>query len=658
MNKKAIQDLIEISRFYGRQKDYTLAGGGNTSWKDDTVIWVKASGASLAEIDEDGFAVLYREKVRVTGIKAYSRDEQVRETEVKADLEAAAVDPSRMKRPSVETSFHELIRYAFVIHMHPTLTNALMCSQNAKKLSRELFGEEAMYIGYAPGYELFKKVSAEISLYRNRFGKDPHIIFLENHGVFVSADTTNEVKTLYAHITNTIASRLLNMEEIKELDIPPMVSSFLPAMRMMVAGDERFITARMRHNNLHRHFYTDRESFSRCSLPFTPDIIVYCKSAYLYLENTANPESILNEFSIKLEEFRARYHYDPKIVMIRNYGLVAFEESAQAAETALDVYEDLLKISYYSENFGGPHFLGEKEIQFIDNWEVENYRRKISKGSGAGSPADQRVVVITGGAQGFGGGLADMLVADGANVVIADMNKEAGQKKASELKALCRRNDVCFVAVNVADPVSVSSLVEETVKQFGGIDVFISNAGILHAGGLDEMDPATFSLMTKVNYEGYFNCAKIAGEVMRLQSAHCKNRYFDLVQINSKSGLRGSNRNFAYAGGKFGGIGLTQSFALELAPYRIKVNAICPGNFFEGPLWSDPDKGLFVQYLRAGKVPGAKTIEDVRRFYEKQVPMGRGCRVEDVLKALYYIMVQNYETGQAIPVTGGQVMLN
>lgn len=131
----------------------------------------------------------------------------------------------------------------------------------------------------------------------------------------------------------------------------------------------------------------------------------------------------------------------------------------------------------------------------------------------------------------------------------------------------------------------------------------------------------------------------------------------DIIEINSKSGLSGSNKNFAYAGSKFGGIGLTQSFALELAPYGIKVNAVCPGNFLDGPLWSDPEKGLFVQYLKAGKVPGAKTVADVRAFYEAKVPLGRGCRIEDVAKAVLYIIDQKYETGQAVPVTGGQEML-
>ena len=172
------------------------------------------------------------------------------------------------------------------------------------------------------------------------------------------------------------------------------------------------------------------------------------------------------------------------------------------------------------------------------------------------------------------------------------------------------------------------------------------------------MTAETFDLMTRVNYTGYFLCAKYASAVLKRQSAYGPGYFTDIIQINSKSGLRGSKMNFTYAGGKFGGIGLTQSFALELMDYRVKVNSICPGNFFDGPLWSDPERGLFVQYLRSGKVPDAKNIADVKRHYEKQVPAGRGCTVADVMKAVYYVIEQEYETGQAIPVTGGQVMLS
>ncbi|MFA5656972.1 MAG: SDR family NAD(P)-dependent oxidoreductase, partial [Dysgonamonadaceae bacterium] len=198
-----------------------------------------------------------------------------------------------------------------------------------------------------------------------------------------------------------------------------------------------------------------------------------------------------------------------------------------------------------------------------------------------------------------------------------------------------------------------------TVCNFGAIDCFISNAGVLRAGDLEHLSPEDFNFVTTINYNAYFYCTKVVSRIMKLQTKFASNNYFaDIIQINSKSGLRGSKANFAYAGGKFGGIGLTQSFALELAPFRIKVNSICPGNYYDGPLWSNPENGLFVQYLKAGKVPGAKTVEDVKEFYLAQSPMRKGCSPEDVTKAILYLIDQTGETGQALPITGGQVMLN
>jgi NAD(P)-dependent dehydrogenase (short-subunit alcohol dehydrogenase family) len=288
---------------------------------------------------------------------------------------------------------------------------------------------------------------------------------------------------------------------------------------------------------------------------------------------------------------------------------------------------------------------------------VENYRKKVSQGSGSQGQVRNKVIIVTGAAQGFGAGVANMLFHEGANIVIADLNRKKGEEFAKELNLRGQKNSAIFISANVGDAPSEERMISQTVFAFGGLDVLISNAGILRAGSLEEMTPETFELMTKVNYSGYFLCAKYAKPVMKLQNQYNPDFYMDIVQVNSKSGLKGSNKNFAYAGGKFGGIGLTQSFALELMPFNVKVNSICPGNFFDGPLWADPENGLFVQYLNAGKVPGAKTINDVKAFYEAQVPAGRGCTSEDVAKAILYVIDQHYETGQAVPVTGGQNML-
>lgn len=262
-----------------------------------------------------------------------------------------------------------------------------------------------------------------------------------------------------------------------------------------------------------------------------------------------------------------------------------------------------------------------------------------------------KTVLITGGAQGFGKGIAEAFAKEGAFVAVADLNYEGA-------KAVADAIDGVALSVNVAEEDSVARMVRNASLALGGIDIFINNAGIVRSGSLEVMTKEDFELVTSVNYTAYFLCAKYVSAVMKVQHAFAPDKFYDIVQINSKSGLSGSNRNFAYAGSKFGGIGLTKSFAMELAPYRIKVNAVCPGNYLDGPLWNDPEKGLFVQYLRAGKIPGAKTVDDVRRYYEGLVPLNRGCRVIDVARAVFYACEQEYETGQAIPVTGGQNMLN
>jgi NAD(P)-dependent dehydrogenase (short-subunit alcohol dehydrogenase family) len=280
-------------------------------------------------------------------------------------------------------------------------------------------------------------------------------------------------------------------------------------------------------------------------------------------------------------------------------------------------------------------------------------RSSLTKGRIAG-----KIIVVTGSAQGFGKGIAEALAGEGAVLVIADINNDASRRVAADICNRHGKGTAIAIRTDVTSEESIRELLAETVVTFGGIDVFISNAGILKAGSLEEMDLRSFDLVTKINYRAYFLCTKYASRYMKIQQRFKPDYYSDIIQINSKSGLEGSNRNFAYAGGKFGGIGLTQSFALELSEHNIKVNSVCPGNFFEGPLWSDPHTGLFAQYLRTGKVPGAKNIEDVKRFYEGKVPMKRGCSVRDVVTAVLYIIDQCYETGQAIPVTGGQIMMH
>ena len=653
-----IKNLIDISRYYGQQKEFVIAGGGNTSYKNDEKLWIKASGVNLGEIDENGFCVLDRQKLNEITQQEFSVDPVKREDEVKNALLNSQIDPDSGLRPSVETSLHNLFSYKFIVHTHPTLVNGLMCANQAEEKTAEIFGDEVLFVPYSdPGFVLFKIIAEQIAAYNNKFNRDPQIVFIQNHGVFVAANTTDEIGEIYSEIETKIKETFDSFPKFEKKKVSGKLTEAVPAIRILLSN-EKLKVAKAFDNSAVSKFVASKEAFKNgIARPFNPDQMVYCLSEYLFIENNSSPAEITEEAKTKIAEFKNRRGVVPKVIFVQNEGAVVAEDSAVSTGYLKDMVNDFCRIGTMSENFGGPHPLSAAQAAFIESWEVENYRKKVMLGSQPMGRAENKSIIVTGAAQGFGAGIAEILFSEGANVVVADLNEEKGQGFAGALNSKKTKNRAVFIKANVAEAASVENLVNETVLQFGGLDVMISNAGILRAGSLDEMDQETFELMTKVNYTGYFLCAKYAKPVMKLQHSIRPEHYMDIIQINSKSGLKGSNKNFAYAGGKFGGIGLTQSFALELMPFNIKVNSICPGNFFDGPLWSDPENGLFVQYLNTGKVPGAKTIADVKAFYEAQVPAGRGCTAEDVAKAIFYVIDQQYETGQAVPVTGGQNML-
>lgn len=664
---KQIEDLIAISRKFGQDSRFVIAGGGNTSYKDENRLWVKASGHALATITEDGFAVLDRALLNEMGEKAYNEDTAIREEQVKNDLSVACITKDR--RPSVETSLHNCMGFAFVVHLHPTLVNGLMCSVNAEAACKEIF-PDALYIEYTdPGYTLFKKVYDRIKAYKAEKGKEPQVIFLQNHGIFVGGDTTAEIEGIYSEVLGKLEAKVAALPE-GDTAVSETVTDVVPAIRQMLSRSGRgFKTLKVTKNALVDFFIdgcsvtstgsvTDcpgKSGFDKIAKPFTPDIIVYCKSSYIFIEAESD-EEILKQAEKEIEAFVSGKGYTPKVLLIKGIGLIAVGDSSRNAQIITDVFTDAMKVAFYAQSFGGEHPMERAWIDFIDNWEVENYRRKVASSASKGR-VEGRTIIVTGAAQGFGEGIARELMAQGANIVVADLNEATGEKTAASFNEKAGANKAIFVKTNVADMASLRNLMKETIVNFGALDAFVSNAGVVRAGGLDVMTPENFEFVTKINYEAYFFCAKVASHIMKIETKYDPEYFADIIQVNSKSGLRGSKANFAYAGGKFGGIGLTQSFALELAPYRVKVNSICPGNYYDGPLWSNPENGLFIQYLNAGKVPGAKTVQEVKDYYLAQVPMRKGCNPVDVCKAILYAIDQTGETGQAIPVTGGQVML-
>lgn len=253
--------------------------------------------------------------------------------------------------------------------------------------------------------------------------------------------------------------------------------------------------------------------------------------------------------------------------------------------------------------------------------------------------------IVTGAAQGLGEALASRLAAEGcAGVAIVDVNMDKALETAGAIasKYSCK---TIAIKCDVTNEAEVDEMVAKTRKAFGSVDIVVSNAGILTAMDITEFPAEKWLKVMSVNLYGYFLVARAAARVMVEQKSGA------IIQVNSKSGKKGSFRNSAYAASKFGGIGLTQSIALDMAPHGVRVNAVCPGNLLDGTLWKS---SLYDQYAKnQGLSP-----EQIRQKYESQVPLGRGCKYDDVANVVVFLASDesSYMTGQAINVTGGQEM--
>jgi rhamnose utilization protein RhaD (predicted bifunctional aldolase and dehydrogenase) len=382
LDKELLENLVRISNYYGKDTDYVIAGGGNSSCKTSDTLWIKGSGTTLATITSEGFVALDREKLSVIGTRTYSSDAVTRENEIKEDLMESRLEPEKNQRPSVETSLHDLLGYRYVVHTHPWVVNALMCSVKAEEDTKKLFGDNVLYIPYIdPGYILFKKVQQKVSTFRQKKNKDPQVILLQNHGIFAAADTTAEIKELYAYVGNKISAGFTgSLSADRSGKVPSIVESVLTGLKESYSEQESFACA-VRKNKITDVFTADKTAADQVAWAFTPDIIVYCKALPLFIPFQKDSEAMLSDARRLVALYKERAGYLPKILLFEGCAMAAVEENEKNANIILDVFEDAMKIAWYSRFYGGSRFMDERERSFIENWEVENYRRNIAKSS-------------------------------------------------------------------------------------------------------------------------------------------------------------------------------------------------------------------------------------------------------------------------------------
>lgn len=368
-----LSGLVSMSNRYGSNGDFVLAGGGNTSFKENGVMYVKGSGTSLGTIKAEQFVGMDMAKLAAMLQKEYPEADDAREAGALADMMAARLSGEENKRPSVEAILHAIFPQKYVLHTHPSLVNGLSCGKNGADMCTEIFGGKAVWIPLTkPGYILAVLCNKTFREVEEKQGKFPQIVILQNHGIFVAAETVEEIDTLMDEVMAGLKAKVTEQPDFSDVSFDESkVSEIEPKLRDLYSKDGS-ASAVFCTNKQVMEFVKDEASMKDLLSPFTPDHIVYCKHKPLFV-------SIGDDYAEKFKSYENEYGFAPKIAAVKGLGFFALGKTEKEAATAKILFLDAMKVAVYSRAFGGALPLPDDYTNFILNWEIESYRSKISQ---------------------------------------------------------------------------------------------------------------------------------------------------------------------------------------------------------------------------------------------------------------------------------------
>ena len=348
-----LKNITELSREFGTD-EYVKAGGGNTSCKDKTTIWIKPSGTILSGMTEGTFVALDRAKVDPLfyidpSIVPADREKHVRRIMVDS------LKPGYSGRPSIEAPLHNILNAVYVVHTHPALVNGMTCGRNGREKCAELFPEALWTEYYNPGFSLSLGLKEMLDGYRKKFEKEPELIFLKNHGVFVSSDTPDGIRNIYRNM----------MDILREYYKAAGVETEGPRNASAKTGAEIKIKEIMGKVG---RFTKTNIPFDVCYGPLSPDHIVYSKA--LPYRGKLSKEGV--------DSFKNANGYYPRVFDAGD-AVVTIGSTQKQADNAMLFALDASFVCSLSAAFGGAEFMAKEAAEFIENWEAESYRSKVAE---------------------------------------------------------------------------------------------------------------------------------------------------------------------------------------------------------------------------------------------------------------------------------------
>jgi len=649
----ALAQLIKISNITGKDPALVQGGGGNTSVKtaDGKYMYIKASGTALKEMDKKtGWRRLRLDAVRtiiidksVTALK-----DQRREVEVVNRLALACDDSvTSGARPSVEAHLHAFLDKC-VIHLHPNVVGAFVNAKNGKARLDRLFKEPKLaplWVPYTdPGFMLAKKIAKLIKDYQNRFAKPPAILFLEKHGLFVTAKTPDAALKILRLVINRCSARLIKPKTIKLKSVSPRI---INDTKLAIRG--AFFNATGQYSPISYFYDSSIASFMKkknapkmLSYPsLAPDELVYANGPAMWLDK-CDPETVLRKLTDQIKKSAK-----PSIAFLVN-GVGLFV--AVKPKTA-PVIRDIMATSFFvrlnASAMGGITTLNKRQQDFINQWEAEAFRKSLVTGSAEGQLKD-RIAVVTGAGSGIGRSIAVGLARAGAYVALADIDTKAAQQTTALIEEELPGIPTMVLGCNVTSTSSVDKAFESLLTNFGGLDILVNAAGIAPPYPLVDLPVEEWRLALEVNLTGYFLMAQAAAKIMIRQSMAG-----NIINISSKSGIEASKNNTPYNATKAGEIHMARGWAMELGVHGIRVNSVAPGNVFEGSKIWNPE------YMKVcAKKYGIKP-DEVIQYYMDKTALKKEIKGRDIADSVVFLCSDKARriTGQTLVPDSGQVMV-
>lgn len=665
-----LSELVYRSNLIGSDRAVCNWGGGNTSMKtieqdfrgrDIEVMWVKGSGSDLATMKAANFTGLNLEDIR----PLIERDEMPDEEMV--EYLTHCMINSKHPRASIETLLHAFLPFKHVDHTHPDAIISICCADNGKEIAEEIFGNRFVWVPYVrPGFTLSKMIAEGV-----RNNPEADLVLMEKHGLVVWGETAKEsydktisvINEAEAYITKKLNETAVfggqKYNSLSEQEQKDVLAKVMPVIRGAVSDEKKMLLTYDNADNVLEFVNSvDAPELSQVGAA-CPDHLVHTKMKPLYIswDPSTKDVSLLIE-AIKegvarfKEEYRSYFERNknegdvmfepaPRVILIPGIGMVNSGKNIPMANVSGALYHRAISVMKGSTTLGKFVSLNENESYNIEYWPLELYKLSLAP---AEAEFSRKVAFVTGGAGGIGSETCRQFVAEGAHVVIADLNLEGAEKVAKEINDMYGEGRAIALKMDVTSEEQVQSAFEQAALAFGGVDIIVNNAGLATSSPIEETTLKEWNLNMNVLGTGYFLVAREAFKQMKEQAIGGS-----MVFIGSKNSVYAGKNASAYSSVKALEAHLARCIAAEGGEYGIRVNSVLPdavlqGSAIWGSSWREERAAAY------GIHP-----DQLEEHYRKRTTLLVNIYPKDIAESILFFSSSKAEktTGCMITVDGG-----